>query len=572
MNSCFRLQGRWKNRPETVLISLLLICMAGYGVCSACGFLIFPDEYTYWSYAAAFAGYDWSPVTSLGAYYSYGYSMILFPVFLLCKNPVVAYRAAVGVNFALLLLALLCLIRFIKKNCGEDGALAVLFSAVAVFYAGHLFNAQMTLTETLLFTLYVIAGVLLYGYLANNDIRLLAALLTVLFYMYSVHMRTVGVLFSALAVLLFHQMSKRGRKSHILLMAVLLAVFAAVGGFIKDWSYGTVFGGMNAELVSGNDYRGQLDKIKYIFTTQGFYDTSVHILGKLLYLGLSTFGIFVFGVGGMVKKAVSPEEKPEVRKFSAYVLLTAAAQIVIGTVYLLTLGEISDYTYGRYNELILPFLMIEGMLAVRKMRAGEVWTIGGAAAFFHLVITEMVVRQIDRMACDNFCGYFMTGICWLYDEKTFTPERFFWGAYLFGTALTLVAIVVLLLSRSGKNSLLVCLIFMEVATAVKTDRTFLVPFKQAAYRDGLLAEKIEKLCGEKEEPRLLFRYEDYPAYIGILQFMLPERRIETTGRIGEGDVGEETILIFPFDDREQDKWRDRFLYQDVYGHFSILYD
>ncbi len=563
---------KYLHKGEMALAVLLLAGIAGYSVYNAQGLLIFPDEYTYWSYAAEAAGYDWSSVTSLGAYYSYGYSLILIPVFLLCKNPTTAYRAAVGINFVLLLLALLYLVRFMRGKQEYEKMPIVLFSTAVVFYTGHLFSAQMTLTETLLFVLSVAIGALLYHYLESNSSLSLFMLMIMLNYIYVVHMRTVGIVLSALLILLCHMLSKQGKKGHLIIVIFCVVILFALNGLIKEWSYDTVFGGINRELVSGNDYIGQLKKIRYIFTLHGFYDTIVHIFGKLLYLGLSTFGIFAFGIYGLCRKILDEKEKTECREFGVWLLLSVMAQILIGTIYLLTLGESSDYTYGRYNELILPFVMMEGMRTIWLMHPRKMYKMTALIAALHLFATFFVVRQIYDTGADNFCGYFMPGICWIYDGGNFSAADFYREAYLFGTVMMVAVMLLFLWSRCGREKFLFLLAIMGLITAVKTDRIFLQPFKRAAYRDYQLAGEIENLCSRKEGAKLLFRYEDYPPYIGMLQFMMRDRKIEVTDQIREQDIEDDLILIFPFDDIEQEKWVEKFAYQDVYGHFSILFN
>lgn len=560
------------HKGEMALAVLLLAGIAGYSVYNAQGLLIFPDEYTYWSYAATAAGYDWYSVTSLGSYYSYGYSLILIPVFLLCKNPITAYRTAVGINFVLLLLALLCLVRFMRRKQEYGEMPTVLFSAVAVFYAGHLFSAQMTLTETLLFVLSVTIGILLYHYLESNSSLSLFMSMILLSYIYVVHMRTVGIVLSALLILLCHMLSKQGKKGHIIILICCVVILFVLNGLIKEWSMDTVFGGINRELVSGNDYIGQMEKIRYIFTLRGFYDTIVHIFGKLLYLGLSTFGIFAFGIYGLCKKILDGKEKKECREFGVWILLSVMAQIMIGTIYLLTLGESSDYTYGRYNELILPFVMIEGMRTIWLIHPRKMCKMIAMIAALHLFAAFLVVRQIYATGADNFCGYFMPGICWMYDGGIFSAADFYSKAYLFGTVMMVAVMLLFLWSRCGREKFLFLLVVMGLITAVKTDRIFLQPFKRAAYRDYQLAGEIENLCDRKGDEKLLFRYEDYPPYIGMLQFIMRDQKIEVTDQIREQDIEDDLILIFPYDDTEQEKWAEKFAYQDVYGHFSILFN
>lgn len=572
--SIVRLIKQYEKQLEYIVPVILILGAAVYSICNAYGFLIFPDEYTYWTYAATAAGYDWSAITSLGAYYSYGYSMILIPIFYCCKNPVTAYRVAVGVNFVLLLLAFFCLSKTSGKMQSDKKVPVVLFSAAVIFYSGHLFSAQMTLTEILIMMLYIAAGSLLYQYLENNSVVSLVFLILTLIYTYVVHMRTVGVLLSALVVLLFHMLSGRGRKRHLIWLIGLMAVLLIASDLVKEWSYVRVFGGLNRELVSGNDYSGQLAKIRYLFTLSGFYDTVVHILGKILYLGLSTFGLFYFGIYGLVRTLLSGQAKPANRSFSAYILLTVAAQIVIATIYLLTLGEISDYTYGRYNEFILPYVMLAGMITVWKMERRAVCIMSVGVAALHLPLTGLVVKQIYDVDADTFCGYFMAGISWLYKENQFSVTSFYIEAYLAGTAAMALVMVLILFSRGGRGreKFLTALFIMELSIAIRADHIFLQPFKYAAYRDYRLSDKIEQLCMGKEEPHILFRYGNYPSYIGIIQFMMRNRKIDVTDRITGETINDDTILIFPYDDAEQDKWIDQFTDQDTYGHFTILYN
>ena len=86
----------------SIIFITFLFCVYEYSITRVYGFILFPDEFGYWSYAAKLAGYDWSDIVSLGSYYSYGYSLILFPIFLLCKDAILAYRVAVSINFVLL--------------------------------------------------------------------------------------------------------------------------------------------------------------------------------------------------------------------------------------------------------------------------------------------------------------------------------------------------------------------------------------------------------------------------------------------------------------------------------------
>ena len=225
-----------------------------------------------------------------------------------------------------------------------------------------------------------------------------------------------------------------------------------------------------------------------------------------------------------------------------------------------------------YSEIILPFVMIEGMREIWKQRSPIACAAGGVIALMHAVATLLVVKQIINSGASVFNGYFMVGISYVYHEDGFKPEIFYREAYIAGTLLMLTVVALLLWCRSKKNRqlMLAVLLVMELALAVRVDNIFLQPFRRAACRDYRLAGQIESLYEAKDDPRVIYRNRFYPPYIGILQFMMRDITIGVTEEIT--DVKEDDILIFSFDDAEQEQWKDEFTYKEVCGHFTVLYN
>ena len=90
-----------KNNIFLLLGMSIAVAICMYGILGIFGFSAFPDEFGYWSPAAAILGYDWSEITGLGSYYSYGYSALLVPILLLFHNAITTYRAAIVLNLVL---------------------------------------------------------------------------------------------------------------------------------------------------------------------------------------------------------------------------------------------------------------------------------------------------------------------------------------------------------------------------------------------------------------------------------------------------------------------------------------
>lgn len=569
---------------EYLFAIAILFAFWAFGIGSTYGFSIFPDEFAYWSYAARLAGYDWSDVTALAPYYSYGYSLILIPIFVFCKDAVTAYRIAVSINFLFLFLAMVALAGTMKRMMPDKKMPIVLFSALTVLLPCNLFYTQMTLTEVFLVALYIAAGSVLYRYLENNRLSTLLLLMLILIYLYTVHMRTVGVLLAAMIVVTIHIFLRGDKRWHILAaLGAALALFAAAD-FLKQQAFVYVYGGINQELVAANDYSGQMEKIRSVLSLEGFYDLLISLAGKVLYLGLATWGLFYWGIYGMVRQAFAllrnikkhVSAKPQ-QFFAVFVLLTVAAQIVIGTIYLLTLGEIGDYTYGRYSEMVIPFVMVWGFAVLWKERARFVWTATGGLALLQGLTTFLVVRQIIVTGADNFQGYFLVGISYLYNAADFQVDSFYAAAYLFCELLTVLVTAMALFCRSRKKRqyLLTAFAVVELVLAMRADIIYLEPFKKAAFRDSRMVDKMQTM--QEEGRRIIYMDQVFPPYVGILQFMGRDLDIQVIGHREtvadyEGDITDEDILIFAFDDAFLEEWEDKYAQKDVYGHFALLYD
>ena len=615
------LKQRCIRYKEFLFVAAGLLCFYGISIGSIYGFSIFPDEFAYWAYAAAMGGYDWSEITSLGSYYSYGYSIILFPIFVLCRNAVTAYRLAVGVNFLFLFLAYVCLVKAMGKLTVCKGVPTALTAGLVIFFPGNLFYARMTMTEALLVCLYVAAGTALLIYLENDRLPALVMCMLAFLFLYIVHMRTIGILTAGILVLLLHILTGQGKKKHIAVIVVMTGLLFLAGDLIKEEILFRMYGGIHTELAAGNDYGGQVDKIRYLFTPEGFYDFLVSILGKVLYLGLATYGLFYWGIYVLAGQAwkmlrsIRKHRAPDIgQQFAVFVLLSAAAQILVATIYLLTLGEIDDYTYGRYSELIIPFVMASGLAALWKTPLKRAVSVTGILALVQLVVTFLVVRQIENTGADIFYGYFMVGISYLYREglycgKTgagglssggnFDAGSFYLGAYLAGELLTAVMTAVILWKRKkifprstahGKREYaLIAFCALEILLAARMGQVYLEPFQKAAFRDSRLADKITAL--QKEEIRsengdglvvendrnVIYMDGNMRPYVGMLQFMARDTEIRVMERRAfvsdyRGEITGEDILIFAFDDILWQEWADQYTHADVYGHFAILYN
>lgn len=564
----------------SIFIILLLISFCGYYVSKSYGFAMYPDEFGYWTYAATLAGYDWSDIVSLGSYYSYGYSLILFPIFLLCKDAVITYRVAIGMNFLLLILCFILIKKLAGKIfCEENEETLTFYAAIAVFYPSLLFYARTTLAEIVIVTLYTAICVLLYNYIENNKMSTLIMLVLALVYIHFIHMRTVAVLIAgALTIICYYLVKKKKFKQTVAITIAFLAVFA-VGFFIKEWVTGHLYAASTS--IATNDYAGQFGKIVYIFTKEGFRDFMISLSGKILYLGVASFGLAYWGIKHIVKqiyKAFTDYKKgKEIEtKIWLYIflLLSTIGATLVNAIYTIGHGRVDALTYGRYHEYVVPALMIFGIKEV----SGTVKIIRDYIVIIvmEIIMTAMVTWSLLIYGQDNIHGYMMVGMSYMHNLNNFEPIPFFWQALCLGAVLMAVvtAIIRLSSSRKGMQVLMAVILIIEFALMLRAGSLYLDESARGAYRDTRIAEKIEELEQTKDRPIYYCVYDNNYDLISVIQFMVRDNDIQIVDgeAVLNGAVGEEALILVDYRDSRADSFEEEYDKYYKNGHFILYYN
>lgn len=551
-------------------------CIVCHGISKSYGFYFPADEFGYWSYAAGLAGYDWSDIASLGSYYSYGYSLILLPVFLIFKDGVIAYRAAMVVNIALLAVCF-----FIRQKMGRT-----FYAAAAVFYPTWLFYAGTTFAEILLVTLYLTTCMLLLKYLQTDNKRYMALMLAAMFYMYLVHLRAIGVLVSGTAVLLLYNIRKYsirkyimrngGRKVRSVLVpaaaaAVILAVGLLMGLFIKNYWTGMVYGDTADTLKNANDYAGQFEKIAYIFSIDGLKNLIISVSGKILYLGLASYGIAYFGIIYAVRRV------RERKYFPLFVLLTTAAALMICAIYTIRPGRVDTLTYGRYHEYVMPVLLMMGIKELGSKALSAKRTMCRIAVMLELeaVMTWLVTVSLNENGQTSFFGNTICGISWLYNPQDFEPVSYYWKVYLTGAVLTVAVCMGIWWTgrRRGREILLMLLVTMQIVIGIRLSSMYIDDSRLGCFRDTLLREVIYEL--NPEGSREVYYSTEGNAFgnIGILQFMMRDTPIHIVKTDYDLDSqNEEDLLLIDFRSDQGEALAEKYDSHLTSGHFALYYN
>ena len=565
---------------ESLFVVILLLCFCGYNISRSYGFVLFPDEFGYWAYASMLTGYDWSDIVSLGSYYSYGYSLILFPIFVLCKNAVIAYRMAIAVNFILLGVCFFIWKKLIEKlfeHIGEKRK--TFYAAIAVFYPSWLFYGRITLAEIVIVTLYAAICLLLYDYLEYNRMSTLIILVLALVYIHFVHMRTIAVLIACVITLVIYYAMKKNRIKQCITFLGLIAIIFLLGYGLKEWITGNIYAA--SDSVNVNDYAGQKGKIAYIFTEEGVRNLIVSVAGKVLYLGIASFGLAYFGMWNVVKKVIEGvktwKEKKELttdKWFCLFVLLATAGAVMVNAIYTIHPGRVDALTYGRYHEYIMPILIVLGLIEISEN--SKVYCKLVAFLTAEGVMTALVTWSLVTYGQTNIHGYMMVGMSYLHQQNNFEPIHFFWQTFGIGAVLTCIVTLVLVWIKrhKGMEICLILLVALEMLLAVHAGKLYIDDSSLGAYRDTKIVQRIERLQEEQDrEIYYLLTDKDY-ALISILQFMMQDEDIHIISKeeMKTQKLQEEDLLVSDYRNPLSEILQEQYDSFMVNGHFVLFYN
>lgn len=518
-----------------IFILLLIFCLYQYGIQKIYGFTIYPDEFGYWANAADAVGYDWSQIASVGAYYSFGYSLILIPVLKIFKGGVAAYRAAVAVNMLLMCISIFLLHGIAGKLFPDMGKVRKVFlGGVAVLYPPCIFYMQMTMTEVLLCFLFLLVFYLLLSFLEKADglgaIALTIALAIALVYMYCVHMRTIGIVIACGLVCFLWGMINKGKVKQILVLAGVFALSAVVAYLLKSHAVSEVFSYAEEDILSKTTYGGQWEKLAHIFTMQGICQFLQEIIGKLFYLGLSSFGLCYWALIWCVrecadlvnrrkrKEAVLPKQWGAV-----FLLLAAIGEVLISSIFMHQSPKVDGLIYGRYQEMLVPVMIMIGsafMEKTGKYVVPVIMSMGGILG----AMAWMLHKTVEERGLEGLRGYHVPGISYVVNENNPDMELFFRDTWLLGFGMMIFACIIVYMSaKRGYEWLLSFILIMEILAGVQISAHYTYRGNRVNFESLMISDTIRELG--KETDKVAYLEEGRPELAGFLQMQMPDRTI-----------------------------------------------
>lgn len=491
------------------------------------------DEIGYLANAALLSGKDWSGITRISAYYSYGYSIVLVPLFLLIKNTSHLYKAIILLNVFFYVISYYLSFITVKDLFKKiDSRIIAFVCGIASLYAANIYNVNYAWVEPLLYLVYCLLIYQLnqiYKTDKNKNIILFSFLLV---FMYIIHQRTVGIVIVGCLCVICLYLNKTIDKKNMFIFFLSIVSFMVVGLLLKQYVKGYLWSNAVTEKIANtNDYAGQITKIIAIIQSPKLIWNLIRgIIGKYYYLVISTGSIVTFGIIKIIKEIkMTFIDKKQIHVVYLFMLLSLFILMTTSSVFFITAERFDTVLYGRYSEFAMSPLFICGMIVFIKRD-------------FSLkdVIINVVILLVAYFSTKGFLSGTKNYIfpCTVnaslfYDRDV---QAFAFNKYFF-IGIILFFVVYFFMTRR-KN-------FFKIIPAFSLIIFWNMCVSSAMEQDKLLAQdnisqvKIIADSIKKNKPIYYIyegNYEDnYPRwFIGDIQYMIPNRTIYLTN-IGDVD-------------------------------------
>lgn len=347
-------------------ITLLSRCLLIYYMD---GPFIYADEMGYWSHAANMAGLQWSIDGT--SWYSYGYSLLLVPLFWISHNMSILYKMALFLNAIMSVISyLLCYSIASKLAPKLEKWIVGIISLVVIMYPTFIAQSYIAWTETELFTLVWFLFWLVVKYEEKRTLWCAGLIGLTGGYLYLVHNRTIGIMVACVMIAVLMVFLKKMRWQDAGVIILLLVGFYAVNTPIKD-CLNIKFTANFMGTLKGNDISGGVSRIKKLTSIDGIMGTLYSLAGQLWYLTAATGMLVLWGIKLCLDKIVRDKDHIlfyglALLGFAGMVSISAISTMGINKIDISRRVRLDHFFYGRYVECIIgPFLLL-GLLCIAQ--------------------------------------------------------------------------------------------------------------------------------------------------------------------------------------------------------------
>ncbi|MCL2661785.1 MAG: hypothetical protein FWE83_00440 [Oscillospiraceae bacterium] len=362
------------DRFYVFLIALFVFIICAWHIPQRESIYLTTDEFSQYSIAAFFAGFDWSNVTSYIFYYQFGYPLIfILPLFwIFGDDMLMVYRASLVIN-ALLASSMVPLVYYLLKHWGLksfwENKVSILIAVMLTLQGCVVAYSNLGISEILLMVLGLLSTALFVKILKTGATHKIVMLLAfILAYGYAAHMRFLGVLMSGVLVLLLIVFFNKTSKKYLLSFFAVLLVSIVLSELIKQYNQASIWLYTDTGLFGSddvNDIAATSGRLAELFTRRGFGGFIRVLFGQMWYMGFASFLLVYVGVLVILRENILSIRRLIKEKsctgydFTAlFVFLGFIATLTISALFFMHSGtgvmtRADTIMYGRYNSIML---------------------------------------------------------------------------------------------------------------------------------------------------------------------------------------------------------------------------
>lgn len=542
---------------------LLLFCLSVCNVANLSQIFVLHDEFGYWYNAANMAGYDWTGINGISSYYSYGYSLLLVPLFHIFHSSVAMFKAAIVLNGLLLtgsyLLACKCSFYLFKEIRRE---VLVIFCFLISCYGGFLFSANITWGEPLLVFLFWLIILTLIKFPKKGAILYLCILVLEGVFLYAVHQRTLGVVCAMIFTgILLLRNNHIHWKSMLLFFVIAVSIICLVATFKANLVSSIWNSYIIPDIGAVNTYSGQVEKLLTLFTSLDFFIAFLKgFFAKLFYLCCASGFLVLWGVFFIFNKLKNFKNgSPTHLIIGIFCILSTIFMEGISALFCTNSLRLDTIMYGRYAEFTIGPLMLFGLCFLYQKKGTLKSLILGISIYLALSLPaiDLLFHGSGNMFLSSVVGNIF------YDLSS---DRMHTG-YLIVIPL-LIGMFIYCLFQYKRKSLyalamlpLLCLWFYSVYYTLRVDVN---PSQSQAAGYERFCKDIEDL-GEDIPIYYVYReeYGNSNSLIERVQFVLYDRRIQLIFPDEVADLSGDYVLIqYSLNDMDMDQYA---VYSQTHG-------
>lgn len=505
-----------------------------------------PDEPLTIAYAAYLAGFDWSEIISeIGNYYGYGYSMLLYPLFILIKNSVHIYVAISCFNsFMMAMIPVIAYTILDKYIHISDRKSKILTAAGVGSFPMYLTMSKIAMNEAAcMFYPWVVLHVLLITINSNSKRSkyIYSYLVGVLsLYGYLIHGRLIGVFFSVLTLFVLIGIIYRKKLFCISTFSFGVGTVGIFDYFLRNYFLTNLYKVSSEKELRNTFSETILRALGSLNSSEGIINILRGVFSYLATDAAVTFGLLFVGVYALyrVYKEKAYFESKEANNFFItgvfiYVLLIFAIVIQAG----FDIDHLPVRIYERYTTYLGGLFVFFAGICIFKRNISKKNLLVCFAITSVLFIFSWLVEFVLNVQNAHLLSIEVPTLATFIFKPNFNFEGIYTEEFLWAVVFVILIMFVLLKLYKDKYIMFYMIIFTYLAVGIRGTEGMWVRYSNDNSND-ILVDFFDSMSDvDQVTENIIIEPDDKYPYIYDSLILLALKDYNLKSESGVSDIG-----------------------------------